>query len=62
MEKKVIFVSVHRRENWGLRLKDIIKGLKMILRDYKDVILLLPLHPNPIVREPFLDAFKNKKR
>ncbi len=60
-KKKVIFVSVHRRENWGLRLKDIIKGLKMILRDYKDIILLLPLHPNPIVREPFLDAFKNKK-
>lgn len=59
--KKVIFVSVHRRENWGLKLQDIIKGLKMILSENQDIIILLPLHPNPIVREPFLNAFKNKK-
>ena len=61
-KKKVIFVSVHRRENWGIRLQNIIKGLEMILEEYKDVILLLPLHPNPIVREPFLDAFQRKER
>ena len=61
-KKKVIFVSVHRRENWGLRLQDIIKGLKMILKEYKNLIILLPLHPNPIVREPLLEAFQNTKR
>ncbi len=61
-KKKVIFVSVHRRENWGLKLLDIIQGLKMILEEYKDVVLLLPLHPNPIVREPFLDAFQSQER
>ena len=60
-KKKVIFVSVHRRENWGLRLQDIIKGLKLILREYKDIIILLPLHPNPIIKEPFLEAFQNTK-
>lgn len=61
-KKKVIFVSVHRRENWGLRLQDIIKGLKLILREYNDIIILLPLHPNPIIKEPFLEAFQNTKK
>ena len=60
--KKSDFVSVHRRENWGINLQHIIEGLKMILAEYKDVILLLPLHPNPTVREPFLNAFQSTKR
>lgn len=57
--KKVIFISVHRRENWGLRLQNIIKGLKLILKEYKDVVILSPLHPNPLIREPFLKSFQN---
>ena len=56
--KKVIFVSVHRRENWGKRLLNIIEGINMILQKYKNIIVLLPLHPNPIVRKTLLDSFE----
>ena len=51
--KKILFTTVHRRENWGLNLKNISAGLKRILNTYEDTIVFLPLHPNPIVRESF---------
>ncbi|WP_017295952.1 non-hydrolyzing UDP-N-acetylglucosamine 2-epimerase [Geminocystis herdmanii] len=49
---RVLLVTVHRRENWGEPLKDIIAGLKLILAQFPDTAILLPLHRNPIVREP----------
>ena len=49
---RVLLVTVHRRENWGAPLQDIIAGLKSIIDKYPDTAILLPLHRNPIVREP----------
>lgn len=49
---RVLLVTVHRRENWGQPLQDIIAGLKSIVDTYPDTAILLPLHRNPIVREP----------
>ena len=49
---RVLLVTVHRRENWGEPLEDIIAGLELILAKFPDVAILLPLHRNPIVREP----------
>jgi UDP-N-acetylglucosamine 2-epimerase (non-hydrolysing) len=49
---RVILVTVHRRENWGEPLQDIIAGLRSLLAKFPDVAILLPLHRNPIVREP----------
>lgn len=49
---RVLLVTVHRRENWGEPLKDIIAGLRLILAKFPDTAILLPLHRNPIVRDP----------
>ena len=59
---KVIFVTVHRRENWGERLKDIIAGLKLLIEVYDDITLLISLHPNKKVRRPIKDAFEENTR
>ena len=45
-EKKILLATVHRRENWGNNLLEIIKGFKMILDHNKDVQILLPMHKN----------------
>ncbi len=52
-KKKVILVTVHRRENWGENIRNIINALKIILEKNKEVLVLIPLHPNKIVNEPF---------
>ncbi len=59
---RVILATVHRRENWGEPLQDIIKGFSLVLEKYPDTALLLPLHRNPTVREPIQAALGNHPR
>ena len=51
-KQRVILATVHRRENWGDRLRDIADGILRLLDRFPDTALLLPLHRNPTVREP----------
>lgn len=55
-EYRIILTTVHRRENWGEPLEEIAQSLIEILDKFPDTALLLPLHRNPVVREP-LQAF-----
>ena len=59
---RVILATVHRRENWGAPLQDIAASFLEILEQCPDVALLLPLHRNPIVREPLQAALGNHPR
>lgn len=49
---RVLLATVHRRENWGEPLNDIAAGFLTVLDDQPDTALLLPLHRNPVVRDP----------
>lgn len=60
--KEVIFVSIHRRENWGKRLENIIEGLKLILKKHDNVIIFMTVHPNPIVKNPITKSLSNNSR
>lgn len=59
---RVLLATVHRRENWGKPLEDILAGFKTILERFPDTALLLPLHRNPTVREPIKAALGNHPR
>lgn len=59
---RVLLATVHRRENWGQPLEDILKGFKAILDRFPDTALLLPLHRNPTVREPIKAALSDRPR
>ena len=59
---RVLLVTVHRRENWGEPLKDILAGFQLILDKFPDIALLLPLHRNPTVREPIQRALGSHPR
>lgn len=49
---RVLLATVHRRENWGEPLQSIGAGFLRVLERHPDTALLLPLHRNPVVREP----------
>ena len=49
---RVLLATVHRRENWGEPLGEIAAGFLTVLNDQPDTALLLPLHRNPVVRDP----------
>ncbi|MDB9460708.1 UDP-N-acetylglucosamine 2-epimerase (non-hydrolyzing) [Dolichospermum circinale CS-545/17] len=59
---RTILATVHRRENWGEPLQDIAESFLQILEQFPDTALLLPLHKNPIVREPLQKLLGNHPR
>ena len=59
---RVLLATVHRRENWGKPLEDILQGFNLILDKFPDTALLLPLHRNPVVREPIKSVLGDRER
>ncbi len=59
---RVLLATVHRRENWGQPLKDILAGFQQVLDAFPDTALLLPMHRNPVVREPIQAALADHPR
>lgn len=59
---RVLLTTVHRRENWGEPLQDILEGFEQILSTFPDTAILLPLHRNPTVREPIRARLGNHPR
>lgn len=45
-----ILVTAHRRENFGAPLADICKALIQLCREFPNLSVLYPVHPNPHVR------------
>ena len=60
--QQVILATVHRRENWGEPLQEIGRGLRQVLDRHPKATLLLPLHPNPTVREPLRQMLADHPR
>lgn len=48
--RRLVLVTLHRRENFGAPLLRILDGLEAIRADNSDVELLIPVHPNPNVQ------------
>ena len=59
---RVLLATVHRRENWGQPLEDIMQGFNLVLDKFPDTALLLPLHRNPTVREPIKNILGDRDR
>ncbi|AEF18196.1 UDP-N-acetylglucosamine 2-epimerase [Thermoanaerobacterium xylanolyticum LX-11] len=57
--KRVIVVTAHRRENWGLPIENICNALRKIAIDFKDTYIIYPVHKNPIVRDTVFSVLDN---
>ncbi|MGM0641115.1 MAG: non-hydrolyzing UDP-N-acetylglucosamine 2-epimerase [Thermotogota bacterium] len=60
--KKYILLTLHRRENLGEPMKQIIKGIKKYLLENKEIYLIYPVHLNPKVREIVRDELEGEER
>lgn len=59
--RKVLLVTAHRRESWGAGMADIGAALATIADDRPDVLLVFPIHPNPVVRQAILPALEGRQ-
>ena len=53
-KKKIILVTVHRRENWGSNLEEITFAIKDLAKKRKEISFLIPMHKNKIVRDKII--------
>ncbi len=59
--RRILLVTCHRRENFGDGVIGIVNALKEILRR-EDVAVVLPVHPNPNVRDIFAEHLGDHPR
>ncbi|HEY1317717.1 MAG TPA: UDP-N-acetylglucosamine 2-epimerase (non-hydrolyzing) [Gaiella sp.] len=50
-DRRIVVVTAHRRESWGAGLTGIAEGIRRLATEVPDVSVVLPLHPNPRVRD-----------
>lgn len=56
-DRKLVLVTVHRRENFGGPLNEILSAVKQLANQFKDEIqILLPVHLNPQIQAPVRSA------
>ncbi|MDD3436240.1 MAG: UDP-N-acetylglucosamine 2-epimerase (non-hydrolyzing) [Candidatus Gastranaerophilales bacterium] len=60
--EKLVLITVHRRENHGERLDRILNAISDLAQKYSDHTFILPVHPNPNVKNKVhakFEQFKN---
>jgi UDP-N-acetylglucosamine 2-epimerase (non-hydrolysing) len=48
--QRVILLTTHRRENLGEPLRQIYAALRALVQEFPDVVVVFPVHKNPVVR------------
>ncbi|GAB6169219.1 UDP-N-acetylglucosamine 2-epimerase (non-hydrolyzing) [Clostridium carnis] len=60
--KKVIMITAHRRENWGVGIENICEALNRIVDENENVELVYLVHLNPVVKDVVNEKLGNKER
>ncbi|MBI3005925.1 MAG: UDP-N-acetylglucosamine 2-epimerase (non-hydrolyzing) [Ignavibacteriales bacterium] len=60
--KRLVLITIHRRENWGKPMLGACKAIKRLANENSDVNFVFPVHRNPVVRNvvyPTLSGLAN---
>lgn len=59
-DARIVVVTAHRRENWGEGLTSIAAAIGRLAEKHTDIHFVIPLHPNPLVREQLGEPLQGK--
>lgn len=62
INKKVIMITAHRRENWGEGIENICIALNKIVEQNEDVELVYLVHLNPVVKDVVFERLGGNER
>lgn len=57
-EDNIVLITVHRRENHGERLQQILSAIKTLSNKFQDHQFIVPLHPNPNVQSKIQNSLE----
>lgn len=60
--RRIILLTAHRRENWGIPLENICLSIKKLIQKYNDLEIVYPVHLNPKVKNVVYRILKNSPR
>lgn len=60
--KRVILLTAHRRENIGNPLQNICNAIRRIVEKYEDIVVIYPVHPNPLIKNTVLSILADHDR
>ena len=60
--KRLILVTAHRRENFGLPMREICRAVLALVKKNQDIQVLFPVHPNPNVQSVVYELLDGNKR
>ena len=58
--KKVVLLTAHRRESFDTGLVSIFNAMRSLLQQHADLAIIYPMHPNPIIKQRFLETDLNR--
>jgi UDP-N-acetylglucosamine 2-epimerase (non-hydrolysing) len=59
-EKKIVLITGHRRENFGMGFESICNAIQRLAIQFPDVNFVFPVHLNPNVQEPVMRILGSK--
>lgn len=61
-DRRLLLVTAHRRESWGTGLEGIAHGVAAAATAHPELEVVVPLHPNPRVREALVPVLAGRPR
>ena len=59
--RKIVVVTIHRRENFGYRFLKICETIKLLSNKYNNIDFVITVHPNPYVKKTLNKTLKKLK-
>lgn len=59
IDDKLVLITAHRRENHGERIGRILDAIEHLVKEYKDHTFVIPVHPNPNVKDKIHSRLRN---
>ena len=59
-KNKIIFLTAHRRESWGMPTENIFRAVAALLDSKEGLRVIYPVHPNPLVRDTATKHFARR--
>lgn len=50
-ERRLVLLTVHRRENWGAPMQQVYEAVNILTQRFPDVQVVFPVHRNPLVHD-----------
>lgn len=60
--KRIILLTTHRRESWGKKMEEILKGVRDAVKEFDDIEVIFPMHLNKKVITKAMEIFSNESK